>query len=306
MSGRITLALLAVAPALLAYPWDSPRDYWLLAIAVAVGIVLFGRWRGTLVTTLLRRGAAFVGRRGRINGGPFPPVTTTALLRVAPPSDDPDALPLSLASGYLDRYGIRADKIRITFRDKSSGINPGEMWIALTVSAIDNLSALQARSSRIPLHETAEVAARRLADHLRETGWEAVAVGPDDVPRLLEPDAREAWHAVQCGDSDYLAAYRVRVDDRLPETLAGIRNHPASETWVALEIAGHPARPTLAAACAFRTPVPPEPGAPLEALTPQVGDHGSALAALSLPSTRRLEGAPQNMTSRRNDVIRRR
>ena len=197
---------------------------------------------------------------------------------------------MSLVSGYLDRYGIRADKIRITFRDHISGTTSREAWIGLTVSAVENLSALQARSPRIPLHETAEVAARRLADHLRETGWEAAVAGPDDVPRLLEPDARETWHGVQCGDSDYLAAYRVRVDGGLTETLAQIRNHPARETWVALEIAGHPARPTLAAACAFRTQTPPESGAPLGAVTPQVGDHGRTLAALSLPSTRRLDG----------------
>jgi hypothetical protein len=36
------LALLAVVPALLAYPWRTPRDYWLLGIAAAVVIVLFG------------------------------------------------------------------------------------------------------------------------------------------------------------------------------------------------------------------------------------------------------------------------
>ena len=293
MSGRITLALLTVAPAVLAYPWTSPREYWLLFMAVAAVIVLFGRWRGTSFTTLLRRGAALASRRGRIDAGPVSPVTTTALLRVAAPADDLDALPVSLVAGYLNRYGIHADKIRITFRNNHSGTTGGvspEAWIALTVSAIDNLTALQARSPRIPLHETAGVAARRLADHLRETGWEATAVGPDDVPRLLEPDDRETWRWVRCGDSDYLAAYRVRVDDGLSQTLAEIRNHPARETWVALEIAGHPARPSLAAACAFRTQTPPEQGAPLEALTPHAGDHGRALAALSLPSTRRLDG----------------
>ena len=63
-----------------------------------------------------------------------------------------------------------------------------QTWIALTVSAADNLAALQARSARIPLQETTQVAVRRLADHLREIGWEAGMVGPDDVPGLLEPD----------------------------------------------------------------------------------------------------------------------
>ena len=85
-------------------------------------------------------------------------------------------LPLPLIAGYLDRYGIRADKVRITSRDNASGAR--ETWIGLTISAVDNLVALQARSARIPLHETAQVAARRLADHLREIGWEASTSGP--------------------------------------------------------------------------------------------------------------------------------
>ena len=74
---------------------------------------------------------------------------------------------------------------------------------------------------------TAEVAARRLADHLREIGWEANTVGPDDVPRLVTPKVRETWRALQRGDSDYVAAYRVNVDAALPETLEAIRSQPA-------------------------------------------------------------------------------
>jgi len=291
VSGRITLALLAVTPAVLAYPWTSPRDYWLLVLAATAVIVLFGRWRGMSFTTLLGRRAALVGRRGRIDAGGVSPVTTTALLRVGAPGGVPDALPLSLVAGYLDRYGIRADKIRVTYRDGTSGpsgTTPREAWIALTVGAIDNLTALRARSPRIPLHETAEVAARRLADHLRETGWDAVVVGPDDVPRLLATDARETWRGVRCGDSDYVAAYQVRVDDRLSETLAEIRNHPTRESWVALEITGERARPTMVAACAFRTETPPASAAPLDGLTPELGNQGRALAVLGLTSTQRL------------------
>ncbi len=74
------------------------------------------------------------------------------------------------------------------------------------------------------------------------------------------------------------------------ESSAEIRNHPARETWVALEVTGERARPIMAAACAFRTETPPAPGAPLDGLTPQLGNHGRALAALSLPSPRRLDG----------------
>lgn len=288
--GRITLALLALVPAVLAYPWRSPRDHWLPAIAAAVLIVLFGWWGGLHFTTILRRRAGIVARGGRFDGQSASPAEATALLRVGAPGRDDDVLPLPLIAGYLDRYGIRADRVRITSRDHPSDPSRRETWIALTLSAVDNLRALRARSARIPLHETAEVAARRLADQLREAGWEAGLIGPDDVPRLLPRNARETWRGVRCGDTDYVSAYRVRVDDALPETLDAIRRHPARETCAALEIAGDPGRPTIAAACAFLTGTPPAADAPPAGLTPQRGNHGPALAAMDLLSTGRLDG----------------
>lgn len=288
-SGRITLALLAIVPAVMACPWRSPRDYWLLGIAAAVVIVLFGWWGGLYFTTLVRRRLAIIGRANAFT--PQPPATaTTALVRVGAPEDDSDVLPLPLIAGYLDRYGIRADKIRITSRDNASDASRRETWIGLTVSAPENLAALRARSPRIPLQETAQVAARRLADHLREIGWEATAVAPDDVPRLLTSNPRERWRGVHRGASDYIAAYQIRVDEALPETLDAIRSHAARETCTALEIAGDKAHPTVAVACAFQTDTPPERTAPLDGLTPQRGNHLPALTALDLLSTARLDG----------------
>lgn len=287
-AGRIALGLLAVVPAVLAYPWRSPRDYWVLGIAAVVVILLFGWWRGLHFTTILRRRVAIARRAGATVPESGSDTTTTALLRLGPPLGDSDVLPLPLLARYLDRYGIRADKIRITNRSNAS--DTLETWIAITVSAADNLAALQARSPRIPLHETAQVAARRLADHLREIGWEAGVVAPDDAPRLLEPNARETWRGVQRGASDYVAAYRVHVDDGLPEILEAIRTHPARETCTALEIAGDGTHRTIAAACAFRTDTPPAAAAPLPGLIPQRGNHLPALAALDLLSTQRLDG----------------
>ncbi|MGD1256935.1 type VII secretion protein EccE [Mycobacterium seoulense] len=284
--GRITLALLAIVPAVMAYPWRSPRDYWLLGIAAAVVIVLFGCWRGLYFTTLLRRRLAILGRGDA--AAPESATATTALLRVEAPGTDPDVLPL-LAS-YLDRYGIRADKIRITSRGNAADASRRATWIGITISATDNLAALRARSERIPLHETARVAARRLADHLRELGWDVAGVAPDDVPRLLTSNARERWSAVHRGASDYLAAYQIQVDGGLAETLESIRAHPARETCTALEIAGDATRHTVAAACAFLTDAPPEPTAPPAGLTAQRGNHRPALEALDLLSTRRLDG----------------
>ncbi|MFZ1175388.1 MAG: type VII secretion protein EccE, partial [Mycobacterium sp.] len=304
-SGRITLALLTVVPAVMAYPWRAPRDYWLLGIAAAVVIVLFGWWRGLHFTTILRRRMAIMGRHPNERRGSVPesePATaTTALLRVEVPAGDSGVLPLPLIARYLDCYGIRAEKIRITCRYNASYASRRETWIGLTISAADNLAALQARSPRIPLHETAQVAARRLADHLREIGWEATTVASDDVPRLLGPDAHERWRGVQRGASDYIAAYHIPVDDALPETLSAIRSHPARETCTALEIAGDGTHNTLAAACAFLTDTPPEKAAPLPGPTPQRGNHRPALMALDLLSTQRLDGhtdAPADLLTR--------
>jgi type VII secretion protein EccE len=289
-TGRITLALLAVVPAVMAYPWRSTRDQWVLGVAVAVMIVLLGWWRGLHFTTILRRRVAMVRRTGGAMPESGPATKATALLRIGPPVGASDVLPLPLIARYLDRYGVRVDKIRITHRDNASDASRRETWIGLTVSAADNLAALRARSPRIPLHETAQVAARRLADHLREIGWEASAVVPDDVPRLLAPDARETWRGVPRGASDYVAAYQVRTDDELPATLDAIRAHPARETCTALEIAGDGTHNTVAAACAFLTDTAPAGAAPLPGLTPQRGNHRPALAALDLLSTQRLDG----------------
>jgi type VII secretion protein EccE len=142
------------------------------------------------------------------------------------------------------------------------------------------------------LRETTQVAVRRLADHLREIGWEAGISGPGDVPQLLDPTGREKWRSVQCG-SGYLAAYRISADETLPEILDAILSHPARETWTALEIAGaggSGARHTVAVACALLTDAPPPAAAPLPGLMPQRGNHRTALTALDLSSTQRLDG----------------
>ncbi|RFD24714.1 type VII secretion protein EccE3 [Mycobacterium uberis] len=290
-TGRITLAMLAVVPALMAYPWGSTRSYWLLGIAALVMIVLFGWWRGLYLTTILRRRLAMIWRRSRPVSESDSTTRTTVLLRMGPSAGESDVLPLPLIAQYLNCYGIRADTIRITSRNNESDGARCDTWIGLTLSAEQNLAALQARSSRIPLRETAQAAARRLADHLREIGWEVSTAGLGDVPRLITEQGDETWYGIENG-SDYLAAYRISIDDALPGTLDAIRSYPARVTWTVLEIAGPGSSNsnTIAAACVFLTDTAPQGTAPLAGLTSQLGNHRPALAVLDLLSTQRLDG----------------
>ncbi|HTM85725.1 MAG TPA: type VII secretion protein EccE, partial [Mycobacterium sp.] len=237
---RLTLVLLAVIPAAMAYPWPSTRDRWLLGIAVAVAIGLLGWWRGLHFTTMLRRRLAMLGGN-RAKGSPTEPADrTTAVLTIAAVEDGDGSLPLPLIIDYLDRYGIRADSIQITSCDGGSGEVPRQTWVGLTVSAADNLPALQGRSSSIPLHETARVAARRLADQLREAGWEAGVLPPNEVPQLIESKSRETWRAVIDRSGDHLAAYRISVDAALQQTLREVWLQIAQEIWTTVQITGTP------------------------------------------------------------------
>jgi type VII secretion protein EccE len=293
-TGRITLVALAVVAAAMGFPWHSVRERWVLGIAVAVVITLLARWRGLPVTTILHRRLAMRRpKRGVHPGdGSGTDVRTTALLRVTPPVSSPDVLPLALIASYTDRYGLRADAIRVTSRDTASdaGVPQRETWIGLTLSAADNLAALQARSAQIPLHKTAEVAVRRLADHLRESGWTATVADPDDIPGLCPRSARETWGGIWRGNADYVAAYQVKADTALPNTLAAIWSYPVRETWTALEVSGTGDEQTLAVACAFHTDAPPAAGGPLPGLIAHSGNHRPALMTLHPLSTEQLDG----------------
>ena len=135
MTTRITLALLFIVAAGLSYPWPSSRDRWVLGIAVAAVVILFAWWRGAFLTTMVARRFA-VWRRNRSGGvrAPAAGSRTTALLRVEPESASRHP-PLPVITGYLDRYGLRADSVRITTRDAGTGRTT---WIGLTIDAADN------------------------------------------------------------------------------------------------------------------------------------------------------------------------
>jgi type VII secretion protein EccE len=278
MTVRITLALLFIIPAAMAYPWPSTRDRWILAAAVVAVIVLFTWWRGQFLTTMVGRRIAMLSRRKAEERQSHE--YTTVLMRVDAPN--PTGLPLHLIASYLDRYGIRCDKVRVTNRDVGG---QHITWIGLTLGAADNLTALQARSARIPLRDTAEVVARRLADHLRESGWNVSMV--DSADALAFPSAKETWRGVR-DDGGYVAAYDVKVDSRLAVTLSEIRSVPSQDTWTALEFTGTATKPTISAVCALRTSQRPATAAPIPALTPLTGRHRAAVAALNPLSTERL------------------
>ncbi|AGZ50058.1 type VII secretion protein EccE [Mycobacterium kansasii] len=293
---RVTLAVSVGIAAALAYPWRSTHDRWVLAVAVLSVVVLLSYWRGVHLTTNARRRMAITrGRRPGIHrrrGSLFSASideTATALIRVEPRAGRRDALPLPLIASYLDRYGIRTDNIRIINNEKITGI--GQTWIALTVSAIANLAALQARAAHIPLDQTTHVVARRLADHLHELGWTTRVARPGDLPQFGAGTGRETWRAVVRNDGvDYLAAYRIDITDELPDVFTQIRSHPVAESWVVLEIARAATGFSLGAACVFRTAAMPRRRAPLAGMTPQHGNHRQALMALDPFAAQRLEG----------------
>jgi type VII secretion protein EccE len=273
----MALALLFIVPAAMAYPWNSDIDWWILGIAVGVTLVVFAWWRGLFVTDMIgRRWAVF--RRNHSEPRAQVSNDVTIVLHV----DDPAGigLPLTLVAGYVERFGVRSDKVRVTNRDER-GVRT--TWISVTLSATANLSALRARSTGLPLDDMAEIIGRRLADHLRETGLLATIV--DDAPAPLSGGAREKWRGVT-DDDGFLSAYGIPVDEQLAERLAEVWSQSA-ETWTALEFSGTAAHPTVSALCAFRTPEAVR-GVPVAGLTAQPGSQGPLLAALAPTSDDRL------------------
>jgi type VII secretion protein EccE len=278
-TGRITLILLAIAPAAMAYPWQTTTQRWVLGVAAAVVVLLLAWWRGRHLTGIVGRRLAML--RGPVEKEPAGTSTTVAL-RIL--DETAEELPLAVLAGYLLRFGLRCDAVRVTSRDV-----PGQRasWVGLTYSAAPNLAALQARSAELPLRETAEIALRRLADHLRELGWSVSTAQPVEVPDLLGPQAKERWRAVEDGPQGYVAAYGIVADATLGHSLEEFWALPSSEKWTVLELTGTPERPNVAVACALRTDDMPG-AAPLPALQTAHGDQWAALAAIDPLSAQRL------------------
>lgn len=279
MTIRLALALLAVVAAAMAYPWASITERWVLGVAVAVVVVVFAWWRGLFLTTRVARRFG-VWRRNHSKPKPQPSNEATVLLRI----DDPNGVGLSLplVAGYVERFGVRCQKVRVTSRDQA-GVRT--TWISMTLNAADNLTALLARSPELPLLATTEVVGRRLADHLRETGLEAVIVDVADPPA---GPGREKWGGV-IDDHGAVSAYGIPVDDRLGDQLDEVWSRP-TETWTALEFSGTATHPTVTAMCAFRTAEAVR-GLPLRGLVAHPGIQRPLLNALDPRTAERL-GTP--------------
>lgn len=279
MTLRMTLALLLIVPAAMTYPWQSVHHRWLLGVAVAVVLILFARWRGNFVTTLIGRRVA-VWRRNHAKPQPAAVDRVPVVLQVQAGHDD--ALPVAELAGYLDRYGVRCESVRVISRDEG---DRRDTWVSLIVDAAPNLAALQARSSNLPLAETAEVLGRRVAEFLRERGLTVSVAEAAQAP--LQAGAREGWRAVRDGEGQ-LTGYLLATD-ALPASLAELRSD--SELWTVLEFSGTPAHPVLTAACAVRTTERPASAA-VAGLVAAPGLQRPLLAAMNPQSVGRLPGTP--------------
>nr|WP_084206688.1 type VII secretion protein EccE [Segniliparus rugosus] len=297
---RLALVSTLVVAAVFALCRRDLTGRWAAASAGTLALALSIWWRGLFATDIVGKRLRMLSRRFSRSAPEEPAeivragagALSTVALELVPPASGGE-VPVELLAGYLDRYGVSCSSIRITLADK--GGSDGCVWASLTLSAADNLAALAGRSPRIPLRETAETARRRLADHLRELGWQARAAERPDGPDFA-PGAKEGWRAV-ADERGYLAAYRVRANAALPGVLRAVRGLPASERWVALELAGAPRAPRLAVVCALRTGDKPAPRAPLAGLEPCSGEHLPVLRALRPQVADQLGGESAEVTA---------
>ena len=279
-AGRLTVVLLAIVSAVLAYPWRSADDQWVLGIAAAAALVSLLRWRGRYLTTIVGQSLRVLLRRKMIQVAPADlhragaDAVATVLVRV----DSRDReLPLGLLGDYLDRYGVRCESVRVTTRSSRADVTT---WIGLAFSGARNLSALQGRSAQMPLRQTAENAARRLINQLREIGLTAAITDPTQLPDLVAEGARERWQSVTDARG-HLTTYAAET----PEALAAVRT-AATEVWTVVELAGTASLERIRAGAAIRTEN--RPSAPPPGLVPIPGRQARALAALHPLSAARL------------------
>lgn len=281
-ASRITVVVTAVVATAMTYPWEIGFERWVLGSAAVLVVVVLGQWRGLYLTTIARRRLRLLLRRAgkavthQAVDQTDSDVVTTVILQM---TEGRGFLPLDVVVGYLDRFGIRAQAVRITSRDTAADRTT---WIGLTISAAANLPALQARSSCVPLRGVAEATLRRLADELRGHGL-TLTTSEINVPDLVGAEMEECWRAVADGGRGFMAAYAISTRP-LPEVLDRVWLGRVGEMWTAVEITAR----GIASACAIRTERMPAAASTTKGLRSQRGIQAEALARLDPMSTKSL------------------
>jgi type VII secretion protein EccE len=121
-----------------------------------------------------------------------------------------------------------------------------------------------------------------------QTTFRLSARDPRGFRCATDSSAKETWRGLR-DESGYVAAYRVAVDDWLPETLAGVWTLPPPETWTALEITGTATDPGIAVVCTVRSEDKPGAAGPIPRLTLLRGRQRPAIDPLSVD---RLDARP--------------
>lgn len=312
MTALVSLLLLGWAALL---PAGRQPLWWHYAVAAALILAFLGSWHGQHVSTTVRRWAPMDWHNRRQRSlrarGPQPrrrrpsdqsapgeqtdtaPADSSALearivihLRPHPhtlstPEDTDDQLPWRFITGWLNRYGVRADVLTITavtrtpapsgLRTDSAALLSGRMpqhrdtWLTYTLRAESNVGALTARRTTMgnpaggasvedpnaPARAAlADTTGRRLIAELRERGWLATISEAEELPEFVPAAAterRETWTGTEHSDG-FRAVYAVD-----PGSLSGVLNElpnmGAKATWVTVTIRSRGHQPATIEAC---------------------------------------------------------
>ena len=300
--------LLLLGWAALLPPGRTPQ-WWHYALGVALIVAFLGSWHGQFLSTVVRRWTpmALYNRRQRARGPQTAarstdqappahdrPVETAALqaqitihLRPHPhtlstPSDAADQLPWEFVTGWLHRYGVRADELTVTavtrtpapsgLRTDSAAMLTGrtpqhrDTWLTYTLRAEHNVGALVARQTTMGQPQASsetdgpsspgraalsDTTARRLIAELRERGWLATLVdAADPLPQFVPPAAtvrQETWTATEHSDG-FRAVYAVE-PGALEAVLGTLPSLATKTTWVTVTVRSRGRQPATVEAC---------------------------------------------------------
>jgi len=318
---------------------DRHPQWWHGALAAAVVVGFIGSWHGQHLSTGLRRWAPMIWRNRTDRGarGASEPAGTpagdalhariTLQLRPHPHAlradgDRDDQLPWEFVTAWLDRYGIRVDRLTvcsITRTPPPSSLRSDvgaaltartpqhrRTWLSYTLSAESNVAALMARRTTVAAADgdtpqrpvLADVVARRMVAELRERGWLATLCNDTAQLPVFVPAAaqlrREVWSGTEYSDG-FRAVYAVD-PNRLHAVVDDLGSRPAKAVWSVLSLRSHPDGRSALSGCVGLVTTTRPPLTPVPGLTGYHGVHrqaGEALGVGGLATHRRLAGPPQ-------------